>query len=320
MSVAAAEGPRRVDAHVHLLPDSYRAELERSVELGYVLPPWSRDLTLEFMDRYAIDAAVMSVAPPGVFFGDSGQARELARLCNEETAALVRSDARRFAGLAVLPLPDPADAIAELDHAIGQLGLDGVILLSNVAGVYPGDEAVAPVLAALDERGAYVFLHPNAPPTPSPMPAMPVWLQEFPFDTTRAVVGLLYGGALERFPRIHWQLAHLGGAVPFLARRIASLAEREPEQAAAAPAGARAYLARLHYDTGLSDDRAAFEVTRRLASPERIVFGSDWPYLAQPPGNDPAPGLGFLSVEERRLLDRGNVAALVPRLFEAGPS
>ena len=59
MTRSAGERPRRVDAHVHLLPDAYRAELERSVELGYPLPPWSPELTLEFMDRYGIDAAVM---------------------------------------------------------------------------------------------------------------------------------------------------------------------------------------------------------------------------------------------------------------------
>ena len=315
MTGVEREQPRRVDAHIHLLPDRYRTEVERSVELGYALPPWSPELTLAFMDRYAIDAAVMSVAPPGVFFGDAGQARELARLCNEETAALVRSDPHRFAGLAVLPSPDPDAAIAELDHALGELGLDGVILLSNVAGVYPGDDALAPLLEELDARGAYVFLHPAAPPTPSPMPAMPIWLQEFPFDTTRAVVGLLYGGAFERFPRIRWQLAHFGGAIPFLARRIASLAERMPDRAAVAPAGARAYLERLYYDTGLSDDRVAFEATRGVAPFERIVFGSDWPYLPLPAGPDPAPGLSFLGVEERRQLDRDNVAPLVPRLF-----
>ena len=317
MTRSAGERPRRVDAHVHLLPDAYRAELERSVELGYPLPPWSPELTLEFMDRYGIDAAVMSVAPPGVFFGDAGQARELARLCNEATAALVRSGPERFAGLAVLPLPDPGDAVSELDHAFDELGLDGVVLLSNVAGIYPGDPALTPVLEALDRRGAYVFLHPNAPATPSPMPAMPVWLQEFPFDTTRAVVDLLYSGALERFPRIRLQVAHLGGTLPFLARRIASLAERAPGQAAAAPAGARAYLERLYYDTGLTDDRAAFEATRAVAPLERIVFGSDWPYLAEPDGPDPAPGLAFLAEGDRRLVDRDNLAALVPRLFAA---
>lgn len=304
---------RRVDTHVHHLTDGYRNALERE-ELGFPLPPWSREMTLKFMDTYGIDAAVTSPSPPGVFFGDQGKARELARLCNEETAELLRSDPSRFGGLAMLPLPDPDDAIAELDHALDELELDGVILFSNVDGIYPGDALWEPLFDQLDRRGAYVFLHPTSPKTPSPMPEAPVWLQEFPFETTRAVTRLIYSGTLERFPRIRFQLAHLGGTVPFLGNRIASLADREPELAAAAPAGARSYLRRLYYDTGLADDPVAFEATRATASIERIVFGSDWPYLAEPPGEDPAPGLRHLAPDERRRLDGVNVQALVPRL------
>src|SRR4051794_21403636 len=96
----------RIDAHVHLLPADYRAELERRDLLSFPLPPWSVERTYALMERHEIDAAVMSLSPPGVFFGDQALAGELARMVNEQTAALVRSDPDRFAGLAVLPLPD----------------------------------------------------------------------------------------------------------------------------------------------------------------------------------------------------------------------
>ena len=81
-----------------------------------------------------------------------------------------------------------------------------------------------------------------------------MWLYEFTFETVRAVANLIYSGALERYPRIRFQLAHLGGAVPFLAHRIASLADRVPEAASQAPAGALEYLKRFYYDTGLADN------------------------------------------------------------------
>jgi 6-methylsalicylate decarboxylase len=313
--VSRCEVVPRIDAHVHLVPAAYRAEVERVAELDYLLPQWSPESTLDFMDKHQIDAAVMSISPPGVYFGDGGLARELSRMCNEETAALVRSDPGRFAGLAVLPLPDVDNALREVDHALDVLGLDGVMLFSNVGGIYPGDDVFEPVLRELDRRGAYVFLHPQQPATPWPTPAMPVWLQELPFDTTRAVVQLIYTGAFEQFPRIRWQLAHLGGTVPFLAARIASLADRQPDAATLAPRGARAYLGRLFCDTGLMADRIAFEASRGVFGSERIVFGSDWPYLALPRGSDPAPGLDYLDADERAALDGRNIAALVPRLF-----
>jgi len=67
----------RIDAHIHLLPDDYRAELSRQASVPYALPPWSLDLTNELMDRHGIDAAILSLAPPGVWFGDAGGASEL---------------------------------------------------------------------------------------------------------------------------------------------------------------------------------------------------------------------------------------------------
>jgi predicted TIM-barrel fold metal-dependent hydrolase len=303
----------RVDTHVHLVPDDYRAVLDQRSLSPMPLPPWSRELTEEFMDRYEIDAAVVSLGPPGIWFGDAGLAKELARMVNEATAELVRAAPKQFGGLAVLPLPDVDTAMAELSHALDILELDGVALLSNLDGIYPGDELLEPVWTELDRRGAYVFLHPAAPGPAPALPHHPIWLYEFPFDTTRAVANLIYSGTLERVSGLRLQLAHLGGTAPFLAHRIASLAAREPEKAAAAASGALAALARCWYDTGLSNHATAVEATAAVVPFERIVFGSDWPYLALPEPGDPAPELEAFG-DKRALLDSGNAAALVPRL------
>ena len=306
----------RIDTHVHLLPDDYRAALTKRSLIRGPLPAFSRELLDGFVARYAIDAAVLSLSPPGVWFGDQGLATELARLVNERTAEVVRSDPSRFAGLTVLPLPDPDAALSELAYAFVVLGLDGVVLLSNVGGTYQGDPVWDAVWAELDRRGAYVMLHPHAPPHRPPLPQHPPWLYEFPFDTTRAIVNLIYSGTLERSPSVRLQVAHLGGTVPFLAERIASLAVREPDKAALAPQGSAAALARLYYDTGLSNSAAALETVRSVAPLDRIVFGTDWPYAALPDAGDPAPELAALG-PARELVDGGNAAALVPRFAAA---
>ena len=304
----------RIDAHAHILPADYRAELERRSLITYPLPPWSPELLDDLMERHAIDAAVISLSPPGVFFGDQGLADELARLVNERTAEHVRGAPGRFAGLAVLPLPDVDRALAELAYALDELHLDGVHLLSNVAGTYLGDPEWDPLFDELDRRGAYVFLHPTLGPGPPPLPQHPAWLYEFPFDTTRAITNLIYSGTLERCPRIRLQVSHLGGTAPFLAHRLASLEAREPERATRAPAGALAYLRRLYYDTGLSNHALAVRPTLALAEPGRIVFGTDWPYADLPAGGDPAPDRAGLDGGDRAGIDAGNAVALVPRL------
>ena len=307
----------RIDAHGHLIPEAYRAELaRREVETGYPLPPATPEIFSEVMDRHGIDAAVVSLSPPGVWFDDPGLAKELSRLVNEETAALVREQPARFAGLITLPLPDVDAAMAELTHGFDELGLDGVALLSNHAGTYLGDPAFDPIFDELERRGAYVFVHPIQPATPSPAPEVPIWVQEFPFDTTRAVTNLIYSGTLERCPSIRMQIAHLGGAAPFLAHRIGEWAGREPARAEAAPAGALAYLRRLYYDTGLANNPIALAAVRELTGLDQIVFGTDWPYAVLPEGGDPAPDLG-LTPADRAAVDGTNVAVLVPRLSDA---
>jgi predicted TIM-barrel fold metal-dependent hydrolase len=191
------------------------------------------------------------------------------------------------------------------------------MLLTNVQGTYLGEEVWDALFDELDRRGAYVFVHPVTGPYQLPLSHWPVWLHEFPFDTTRALVQLIYSGTLERCPNIRFQFAHLGGTAPFLAERIASLAAREPQLATAAPAGAREYLRRLWYDTGLSNNAVALASTLAAVPVERVVFGTDWPYATLPAsGSDPAPELG-LDSGRRALVDRVNARVLVPRLAEA---
>lgn len=278
------------------------------------LPASTVDGLQTMMEKYEIDGAVVSVGPPGAFMGDASKSVRMAHAANDGIAELVRSQPGRFAGLATLPLPNLDAALTELERSLDDLKLDGVMLLSNVAGVYLGDAELDPLLELLDERGAYVFVHPGFPIYQPPL-QHPVWLYEFPFETVRAVTNMIYNGALERFPRIRIQLSHLGGAIPFLAHRIASLEAREPEQAQNAPAGALEYLSRLYYDTGLANNAPALAATELITDIGHVVFGTDWPYLAFPPtGTDPAPGLDTLGADQREAVESLNVQALVQRL------
>jgi len=279
------------------------------------MPPATPEVIAENMDRRSIDASVVSLAPPGVWFGDEGLARELSRMVNEENAAMVRDQPQRFAALVTLPLPAVDASLEEIAYGLDDLGLDGVALHSNIDGAYLGDPALDPIFAELDRRGAYAFVHPMAPPGNSPRADVPPWVQEFPFDTTRALVNMIYSGTLERYPNIRVQVAHMGGAAPFLAHRLGEWAERDPTRAEAAPAGAVQYLRGLHYDLGLSNNTIALSAVRELAGIESIVFGTDWPFLAFPEEVDLVAGLN-LPEAERDLVEHQNAAALVPRLFD----
>jgi predicted TIM-barrel fold metal-dependent hydrolase len=302
----------RIDCHAHVHPAAYREALGDTP-----LPPTTLAGLEADMERYEIDAAVISVGPPAAFIGPQQDPIDLARRANDGIAAIIRDQSRKFAGLATLPLPNVDAALAELDRCYSDLELDGVMLLTNVAGTYLGDESLEPLFAELARREAYVFVHPGFP-TYKPALSHPVWLYEFPFDTVRAATNLIYSGTLERHPQIRMQLAHLGGAAPFLAHRLGSLSDREPAQAAQAPAGVLSYLAALYYDTGLSNNGVALASTQEVTSLDHVVFGTDWPYAALPSeGVDPAPGLDALGEQSRTSVETTNAAALVPRLTAA---
>jgi predicted TIM-barrel fold metal-dependent hydrolase len=249
-----------------------------------------------------------------VFFGDQDEATLLARVVNEAAAGVVQVDRARFAGLACLPLPDVEAAYRELAYALDELELDGVMLPSNIAGVYIGEPAFAELFDELDRRAAYVFVHP-AIPSVLPGYPYPPWLVELPFETTRAVVSLLYSGTLERCQRIKIQLAHMGGAVPFLAHRIASLIERDDRLREQVPQGPLEYLRRFFYDTALSTNAPAIAATLEIVELEQIVFGTDWPYLPEAQ-IDLRAAFRQLTDAQIEQVEFANACTLVPRFVE----
>lgn len=306
----------RLDLHGHYEPPEYTAQVLKKIGPAPV-PAWNVEQQFKMMQRHGIDATVISVPPPGVFLGDQLQANELARAVNEYYAHHIREYPKRYAALAALPLPDVEAAIAELRHALDVLKLDGVALFTHVGQTYLGDPSWDALMEELNRREAYVFVHPTMSGYANPLPQIPIWVQEFPFETTRAITNLLYSGTLYRYPNIRFQFAHLGGAAPFLAHRIASLEHRSPPQANLSekvPGGALGYLSRLYYDTGLSNHPPGIEATLKVTDITHIVFGTDWPYASMPPSGDPAPDLEYLG-QQRKMIEYQNARVLVPRLF-----
>jgi 6-methylsalicylate decarboxylase len=301
----------RIDTHAHQIPPHFLAAVQEATGAPYPMPEFTTSAHLAQMDRHEIELAVVSLPPPGLEVGDGAAAPTLARLINEHYAELVAAHPGRFAALAALPLPDVDAALVEIGYALDVLGLDGVVLFSNVGGAYPGDPRFAPVLEELDRRGAYVMLHP-ADPQSAPLGGFPGWLFEYPFETTRAVVSLLYQGALHRHQRIRWQLPHCGGTVPFLADRLGTLVLRDPDLAAQVGGDPAAQLARLFYDTAQSDNEAALAATLHVVDAGRIVFGTDWPFAVLADGPDPQPGLTALP--DRSAVDRTNALLMAPEI------
>ena len=79
---------------------------------------------LQMMDRLGIERMVLSPGGTGVQAEtDTGRAIDAAAAANDALGRIVADRPDRFSALAVLPLQDPTAAEAELERAVGQLGL-----------------------------------------------------------------------------------------------------------------------------------------------------------------------------------------------------
>jgi predicted TIM-barrel fold metal-dependent hydrolase len=105
---------------------------------------------------------------------------------------------------------------------------------------------------------------------------------EFPFDSTRAVTNLILSGTLERCPNVRLIVPHGGGTLPFLARRIDTVAGRLLSSRAHSPKGGFiAALQRLFYDTAAATGDNSLASLLTLVDSSRILFGSDYPFMPE---------------------------------------
>ncbi|MEW6186519.1 MAG: amidohydrolase family protein [Thermodesulfobacteriota bacterium] len=315
----------RIDVHDHIVPKEYvSAQAGKGVTSsgGVPFPEWSPEVTLTRMDEQGIAVAMTSISAPGVYFGQIGFARDLARQCNEISARLVSDHPQQFGAFAILPLPDVEAALKELEYAIDILNLDGVVLLTSIGDQYLGDPAFDPLFEEINRRKLVVYTHPNIPPgSDVPKLGWPAPLMEFIFDTTRAVTNLILNGTLERFPDIPVILSHAGGAIPYIAGRVA-MADTHPLMKeilkVIAPKGVLAYLKTLYYDTALSATPYAFPCLRTLVDPSHIVLGTDFPFAPEPESllgktAENVKRFGGFSEEELMAVERNNALRLFSR-------
>jgi 6-methylsalicylate decarboxylase len=312
-------GARRIDVHFHIIPSFYK-EAVYAAGSGPAIgryPDWSPELALELMDASGIDIAITSLAQPGVQFAPADAARTLARRCNAYAAELSARWPRRFAAFALVPMHDIDDAVAEIEYCSETLRFAGACLFASYGEKFLGDPRFDPVLEALNARDAVVFIHPAYHPSSRSLDLpWPGFMMEYLFDTTRAAVNLLLSGALERFPRIRFILAHAGGVLPYFAWRLSVAPMIDPRLPQWPRDKILAGLRRYWYDIALSPDPGTMATLATVAAPERILYGSDWPFanarvIAEALKDYTADG--FLTASQRAAIDRGNALALLPQ-------
>lgn len=316
-----------VDVHAHYLADALVTAMEAREELpritgsgdrrvieygqgnGAKLLPSMVDMGRQDreMADASVDTVVLSTNVPGVDWFSAADGAAIARDVNDELAEIAREDPARKAAMAVLPLQAPDDAAAELERAAG-LGLRGAMVYSNVAGEPLDPESMGGVLDVAAELGVPIAIHPTYPLSASTMASYAlIPALGFLVDTTTAALRLILGGAYETRPDLKLYLCHAGSLLPQLAGRIDYESERHDGLGRLeVPPSERM---RLLYTDVVCAWPPALRSVMELLGPDRIMFGSDYPFWEHSRTHEALGQAGFApDVVER--IERGTATEL----------
>jgi aminocarboxymuconate-semialdehyde decarboxylase len=317
-----------VDSHVHWFPHAYydllakRTDIPRAERDGdhwqYIngnrsvrmWPEWF-DLEMQFETAAGTGYDLAMITSMGIHSDLDGlpvaEAREGARLVNEEWSAAQRRYPGRFYAAAAIPLQDTAAAIEELDYAIGTLDLRGVSLPGSIAGEPLDAPRLEPFYARVEELGVPIFVHPTDGVFVDIMEGYENAIYKSlgrVVDSSVAVLRLILSGILDRYPKLQILHFHAGGVLPYAAGRLNKNAGKtgiaEPPTA---------YLKRMWVDTAMPHP-----LTLRMAldfyGPDRVMYGSDNPCWNPLAALEAVRSLELPPSESGAVLD-GNVRRLV---------
>lgn len=330
MPMAWAEGaapsatiakPYRIDVHHHMFPPFLQERWKQdNIRTIPVAMRWTLAETLEQMNEGGVATAILSMASGGLNLPrlSLDQNRQMTRMVNEY-AAKARSDHPGRSGFfAHVPMPDVDGTLTEIAYALDQLKTDGIGLSTSYGELFLGDPDFKPVMDELQRRRAIVYVHPARPNCCANLtPHVPGSFTEFPQDTNRTIMSLLFSGTFTRSRDVRWIFSHGGAAVPLLAGRVNSLAKIQLKNAAQVlPDGIDFELKRLYYETANAAYSPNIAALLKFASASQILFGTDYPYVSVIE-NVADLAKARLSTADLKAIENENAIRLMPRLKSA---
>lgn len=279
------------------------------------------DKRLGQMDNLDIDMHLLSLTAPGVQMFDADTATDLAALANDRMAEICANNPTRFSGLASFAPHSPKRAAKEIDRAMSELKLNGIIVNSHTNGEYFDDPKFWPILEAAEAHNAVMYIHPRGASDTLKGPLQDYGMDSamwgYGVETGTHAVRMMASGVFDHFPNLKICLGHMGEAIPFWLWRINFMNSR-------AQAGGRARktersMAEYFQDnfvitnSGVEDDLAMRYSIDKLGI-DNVLWAIDYPYQPMKPSIDFINNFPCTD-EERHALCHGNAE----RLFHIKP-
>ena len=318
---------RTVDIHAHISPEGLLSAMAEGrnwhgIPAAELLPVheytprtmWTPEQRLRNMDELGVDVHVLSTNSFLYFYErDTTAATARARESNDHVAKLTIEHPDRFAGFATLPMQDVAASIAELERAVGALGLKGAMIGDHVNGATYDDPSFLPFWKAAEALGAVLFIHQSGDTTVSSRSdryLLPYTIGNL-VDRTVTFASFVYGGVMDACPDLKVCLAHGGGYASYGTGRMDRGWQVRAEARVNIQQPPSAYLGRFWYDC-LTHSEDALRYLIDTVGIDRIVFGTDWPF--EMAIDDPVNwvrGMSRLTDDEKDAILGGNIIRLL---------
>jgi aminocarboxymuconate-semialdehyde decarboxylase len=244
------------------------AQIERMTDLA---------LRLKDMDAMGVDIQVVSpnILHQCTYALDPQEGLRLERINNDHVAALVAQAPDRLVGIGSVPLQDTNAAIAEMERAVGDLKLKGIVVASRVNDMELGDPKLRPFWRKAEALSVPIFVHPAGNPDPRLARHSLLISLGQPLEEAYAQTSLIYDGVLDECPKLKIAFAHGGGFIPYYAGRFDWIYRRG--STSQMKSDFSTYLKSMYYETVLFNADVLEQLAHKVDA-SHIMLGSDFPF------------------------------------------
>ena len=240
------------------------------------------EVRLGLMDKYGVDIQAISLTTEVLYGFSADEAADMCKISNDANYKLCKAYPDRFVNISAISLLDVQSGLKELSRSVNELDCRAAIVATNQDGKGLDSPEYYPFYEKLVEQDLPLLLHPTFWKS-YPLAEEDQWTvmsrYGWPFDSTVAVWRLIFGGVLDRFPTLKIVMHHLGALFPYFQGRIESglmkLDQKPPKPMAE-------YWKNIYGDSAVSaGPPEVYACGYGFFGPDRVVYGSDYPFGAQ---------------------------------------
>ena len=240
---------------------------------------WDADVRIEEYAQFGTQVQVACTIPVMFsYWAKPLDCLDLSKFLNDHLGKLVRDYPKQYIGLGTLPMHDTELAVLELERC-KKIGLRGIQIGSNINDENLNESRFFPIFQACEKLDMAVLVHPwNMMGEKNMQRYWLPWLVGMPAETTRAICSMIFGGLLERLPKLRVNFAHAGGSFLPTIGRIQHGFECRPDLVAIDnPIAPKNYLGKFWVDS-VTHDPAMLEYVIKMVGSKKVTLGSDYPF------------------------------------------